>query len=159
MENIIREFLTASIKGKLNYFDFEEAYDEFRPYLEYKLNQHGLLSFDEYVDQMEEFGQDTECLEQFAICTDYINFTAEDVLDAIHKAKYEALRYEFTDMFSELIELSNELEYTTNNTLEQNIILFDKCIHSQHQSGDILEDVDIEAIKEDIEQDFKDGIL
>jgi predicted transcriptional regulator len=161
MENIVKDFLKCSIENKkdsFNNFDFTEFFDEFQYMLKDKLNQHGLLSLNDYIEYQEEMGiynpADLQC---FTITTNYININTNDIYTNILEFQYNKLREEFENYneFQTLKQLYNKvIEWELITDLKKLIFLVDECIHAQHVTGDIL-DIDIEELKEELEQELK----
>lgn len=156
MENMIKDFLRDSIKGNLELYDFEEFFNDFRNTLGYKLSEHGILGFDNFEERQEEL-YDFSGLDQYEIITDYVYFSNEDVKNAILQAQYEVLKDTFEDdsTFQDLKVLYEKLEFTSNLSLEEKTLLFDSCIHAEHITGMILDDINMEDLKEEIEKEFK----
>lgn len=162
MEDIIREFWKCSLKSDFADFDWHEAFGEFEPYLTRKLTEHGLTSFEEFLEDYDDtFGlhvmeSDVMNLHWAIAQNDYVQFSDVDVVRAIMKAKFEAFQDAFSGLHSELVDLGERLEKWTRLNESEKISLFDECIHAQHATGDILEDVDIESLREEAEQEYAD---
>jgi len=156
----IKDFLRASITNDLKNYDFEDFFTDFMPLLERKLAEHGLLEFEDYLNHAEEF-YSFDDLEQYTIKTNYIHFDNQNIKDAILKGQFEALKKVFSKLgtFQDLKVLHSKLLSREKLKLKEKIFLLDECIHAEHVTGAIIEDCNINDLKEDIEQEYKDGIL
>ena len=157
MEETIREFLTASILGKLSEFDFDSAFEEYQMYLLQKLTEHGQTSFDDYVDHADElYYAWEENLGMYAIVTDWVNVSVEDLRLAILKAQWDGLREAFWDdgVYKDLRSLYKRIG-SRGSDIKKLTLLFDEAIHAQHHNGDIIDGVDIDEIKEELDRDYE----
>lgn len=154
----IRNFLVASIEGTMEDFDFDDAFDEIEPVIQSKLAEHGLLSYDEFVETDENvcYCNPTEAVMPFTTDTGYILITADEILDVIRRHRYERFREEFStyDSFKTLADLYRRVQEQSCLDTTEKVLLFDECIHAQHETGDIFDDVDIERIKADIDAEY-----
>jgi iron-sulfur cluster repair protein YtfE (RIC family) len=159
MEDIIREFWDCSLRSDFSDFDWNNAFSEFEPYLTRKLSEHGLLGEDELRQSLEDiYGDlDNSELPSWAMPqTDWVWINQSMVVDWIIKGLHEQLEMAFSSAFSDLVELHDKITSTLPESLPELIQLFDECIHAQHQSGDILDDIDIESLRDDAESDWED---
>ena len=61
MDEIIKEFFRASIDRTLDDFDFEEAFEYMESVIYQKLTEHGLTTFDDYLQSYEDiFGRSSQ---------------------------------------------------------------------------------------------------
>lgn len=159
MEEIIREFLESSIKGTLDEFDFDNAFLEANYYIYNKLAEHGLLGYDEFLEiENDVWGISKDDLEVYATHTNYVHISTEDIFDVIMEYRYKRFRDTFIGLnsFRELLNLHERINEASMSSMSvaEKAILFDECIHAQHETGDIFEDVDIESIKAEIDAKY-----
>ncbi len=163
MEEMIKTFLRCSIKSDFNGFNFEEFFDEFMPILHEVLTRHGLTTFEDYMQWMQDMGDYSDAdLEKYTLETDYVYYGPQQVREAIMKGQFEACKKVFHSTFSDLEELHKKLmRYSTELPLKDKIILFDECIHAQHCNGSVLDNLNesIDDIKEEIDQEYAEGRL
>ena len=154
-EEVIKHFWRCSIKQDFSSFDWEQAFDNLSGEIKRKLAEHGFLGYDEYVENEEGMGMwDKNDLNTFTNSTDYIQITEDDLIEAILKYKYQRFKVTFEDYstFQDLHKLYNEIEAISVDDAEQKdlVILFDKLIHAEHETGLIL-DIDIEELRKEVE--------
>ncbi len=156
-ESIIINFWMHSVSMRMNKFDFETAFRSLREPIERKLSEHGLVSYEDFCDNEEQY-QDFIVLEQFTTKTDYLHIDIEDIKEAVLKCRYDKHIEAFEGMgaFETLKELLDRIDGYHLISLEKKIILFDEIIHAQHETGDIFDDLDIETIREQVEEDIKE---
>lgn len=150
----VKEFFECSLNGTMDEFDFEQAFEEFRPEIELKLSEHGLLGFEDYFQSFNEFHSARD-VEQFAGSTGYIHITADEVLEAIARLHYEKAieAFEGLGSFEELADIIECIDNADLNDTKAMVILFDRIIHAQHETGDIY-DFDPVEIRADVEKEF-----
>jgi hypothetical protein len=162
LENLVIDFYYHSLNNSLDEFDFEEAFDELEPFFYNKLAEHGLLSFNDFVYIIDEIyglnNLEKQIPDELTMVTNYINFDKRKALDAILNAMYEECQHEFGSLGS-LQELSDLYEQLLDRpkSLKEKTILFDSCIHAQHQTGDLIEDLNTESCKEEAEVLYKES--
>lgn len=162
MEEIIRQFWNCSLRSNFEDFDWDEAFDEFEPHLSRKLIEHGLCEYDEFRDYFDEvYGinsmeSDVMGLYWAVTETNYISFSDVDVVEAILQAKFKAFNDAFEGVHSHLTDLRDRINDRRGLSEPKLICLFDECIHAQHESGEILEDVDIESLREEAESEWQE---
>lgn len=159
MEDIIRDFLESSINGTLDEFDFDDAFSNANSYIYNKLAEHGLLDYDEFIQVEEDiWGINRGDLEEYATHTRYISISTEELYEVVMKYRYDRFRKTFIEFgsFRELLDLYERVGDPSvgNMSIAEKAILFDECIHAQHETGDIFEDVDIESIKAEIDAKY-----
>lgn len=155
IDSLVKGFLTLSALNRMSEFKFKKAFEVLLPAIESKLNDHGLLSFEEYVDQADRLGMYSDAdFEKFTISTDYIHIDVSDVKEAIYKCQYEKLGAEFASMFSNISDLRERMIDISDLSMKDIVILFDEIIHAQHQTGFIYEDLDIDSIKSDLDKEL-----
>jgi hypothetical protein len=160
METIILDFWKCSLSNNFENFDWTEAFDTYIPYLERNCIEHGQGSYEDYKENMEELYGDLtlELPDWCKYNTLWGSFDENDAVDALLRAKYEFMR----DNFSSNVHGDNaELLYRAKNhsfvnDLPKLIELFDECIHAQHATGNILEDVDVDELREQAEEEWKE---
>jgi hypothetical protein len=159
MEDIILEFWKCSLKSDFSEFDWDEAFGEYEPFLEQNCTDHGHCDFETFKERMEEYyGDLTADLPSWSL---YQNDTwgwqdPEDVVDAMLKVKQEFLQSNFSADHADNYDLLLKLRDRRGMTEPELIQLFDECIHAQHYNGDILDDVDVEYLRELAEAEYKD---
>lgn len=159
MEDIIRNFLESSINGTLDEFDFDDAFGNANSYIYNKLAEHGLLEYDEFLQVEEDiWGMSRGNLEEYATHTKYISISIDDLYDVVMRYRYERFQKTFGKLnsFRELLDLYERINESPMGMMSvaEKAILFDECIHAQHETGDIFEDVDIESIKAEIDAKY-----
>lgn len=164
MDDIIRDFLRYSIRSDFSEFDWSEAFGTYEYFLKEKLASHGQLDFDEFVECFDNmYGTDSaECdidgLYWATLNSNWVSVTSHDVLMGILKVQYEACRESFANCVHglELKPLYDRLQQWHSIGEPERIQLFDECIHAQHETGMILEDVDIDDIKAEVDEEWKE---
>lgn len=157
MEDIVENFLRSSIEGRMEEFDFDEAFGFVESALHYKLAEHGLLSLEEFIDAEENYlCVNPGILEPYTTKSDYIYISEDELHDALIKYRYEKFRETFVDYgsFQELMRLYNEVKVYTELPLTEKVILFDACIHAEHETGMIF-DIDIDMIKAKLDKEYQ----
>lgn len=159
MEDIIRDFLECSIKKDFSDFDFDDAFYQFGCYLNDKLIEHGFCDeeafIDKYIERMKDFGYEDNAT-YFTLSTNYIYISQDEVLEAIAKLHYKKAIEAFSGLksYKILVELREKL-YNWDSLSECELIqLFDECIHSQHETGSII-DCDIEKMKKELDKKYE----
>lgn len=160
MDEIILEFWRCSLRSDFSEFDWDEAFEEYKPKLHDKLAEHGLLGEDEFRERMEciygSLDDENAILPEWAVVkTDFIWIDESMVNGWIITGLVEMMKNVFAGMFSDLSDLYEKLDNLPDSEPEL-IQLFDECIHAQHQTGDILDDVDIEYLREEAEGEWRD---
>lgn len=158
MEQLITEFYFRSLTTNWKDFDWDDAFELFKPGLQNKLDEHGQGEFEDFRNMQEGFTGNFAHIvpDEFCIYGDYVQFTTEDVADIINKAHFEKFRSTFKNTFSDLKEMLHKMD--TILTLEERIELFDSVIHAQHVTGNIFEDLDTEYLKEEAETMFEEVV-
>lgn len=154
IEEYIIKFYVCSLRNDFSSFDWDAMDEHFLPALQRKLDEHGLGTYEAFVEIQEDciYGEPLPywCTAQ----SDYFSFTEEDAKEAIFTAMYEKAGKAFNHLFDNIEVLVEELQ-SPPGTLRQRIILFDEVIHAQHVTGDIFEGLDTEDLK-DAAQDIYD---
>lgn len=162
-EEIVKHFLRCSAANSWHYFDFESAFDTIKIPIEEKLREHGLATFEEYLEIQYACyrDEDIEMLENmFGLQTDYVYLSGDSIFENIMKLRYETLKNEFNGYseFEDLAEIKEEIEGLDSYLPSLKLIaLFDKCIHAEHVTGQIF-DIDIDSIKDEIDEEIKEGM-
>lgn len=163
MESIVLEFWACSLRNDFSEFDWAQAFCEFEPYLDEKVRSHAQGTFEEYV----EFHEEMYCMSTMECDipdwaqydTSWGCFSDNDAVLALLKAKYDYMHELFVDgPHGELADLRERIQFDARKNLSQPelITLFDECIHAQHCNGDILEDFDVESLRDDAEAAWED---
>lgn len=166
-ETVIKFFLRCSITSEWKYFNFTRAFKCLQWELTDKLNQHAQLSKEEFSNYWGEFHSSSNTsLDEYAYSTDYITLSREDVYEAIENLHYNKTKEVFEPYFEGLLDLhtrlssfilSGRVNYS-EVTLEEKILLFDELIHAQHVTGDLFGDINIDLIKEQVEEELKETV-
>jgi hypothetical protein len=161
MEDIIREFWRCSLRSDFSEFDWDEAFDTFEPYLASCVIAHGLGTFDEYLEYYDDcYGLDAMSCEipDWAVYkTDWGWHDENTAMEAMLKAKYEYMRECFgNNIHGDLADLRDRIGNRRGLGEGELIQLFDECIHAQHATGDILDDVDIEDLRAEAEDEWQE---
>lgn len=160
LESITIDFYYYSLRNELDKFDFEEAFEELEPYFHDKLAEHGLLSYEDFIDNLDNlYGLnylEDIIPEEFTRNNCYVYISKSRVLDTILNLMYDEYKDAFEDMgtFQELNDLYEQLQ-NPPKSLKEKTILFDLCIHAQHETGDIIEVLDTEWCKEEAQELYK----
>jgi len=162
-EELIKHFLRCSTLNDWSNFDFEAAFDTIRTPIKQKLAEHGLLELKDYIEYMEDLvcPGDIEKLESsWGIDNNYVYLSGNEIYEAILKCQYDKMRetFESYDTFKDIKEIYDKIERSYNNSLQENINLFDSCIHAEHVNGNILCDfcdIDIDSLKSDVESELE----
>lgn len=159
-EEVIKAFWTCNIKQDYEGFDFIQAFTNFEGLIYRKLSEHGILEYDDYKECEEELF-DYSCLEQFEQCTDYIQITKEDLIEAITKYKYEKNKDTFAEGYASLSSLKDIYDKIQTAkcgglSRKENVFLFDEVIHAEHETGLIFDDLEIEKLREEFEKGVKE---
>jgi hypothetical protein len=147
------------MKKDFSDFDFDEAFYRFYFFLNHKLVEHGFCNEDEfierYIDMAEQTGDD-EGASFFTIKTYYWHIDKYEVLTAIAAMVYKKAIDAFSHLesFQILDELRDKLDNRSNLEENELILLFDECIHAQHETGSIC-DVDIERLKQELDKKYE----
>lgn len=159
-EDLIIYFWECSENKEFKGFDWVKAFNNLEYPLFEKLAIHGLLEFEDFENAYNEiYTEDSSDLNNYAQVTDYLQITTEEIRKAILKYKYERNRKEFSDYetFIELKKLYDDVlkaqDISNFMELKDFIILFDKVIHAQHETGNIFDSVDIEKLRGSYEND------
>lgn len=162
-EELVKHFLRCSAANSWQYFDFEEAFNNIKIPIEERLSEHGLTSFEEYLEiQLGLYSEkDIEMLENmFGLQTDYVYLSGDSIFENIMMLRYETMKDEFSGYgaFEDLAKIKEEIEGLDSYLPSLKLIaLFDKCIHAEHVTGQIF-DIDIDSLKEEIDEEIKEGM-
>lgn len=162
MDDIILEFWRCSLKNDFSEFDFDEAFDEFHPYLHRNCAGHGLCEFDDYRDYYDDIcGLDIlaqKMPQELLIDNCWWTFDEYDAVEAIIKALYERAKATFSGgIHGDNLKLLRRIEDRRGLTTPELVQLFDECIHAEHANGFILEDVDIDDLRSEAEEEYEDS--
>jgi len=157
-EEVIKSFWEANIKQDYSGFDFIKAFESFENLIYSKVAEHGLLNYEDFEISQEDI-YDYDCLKELEQTTDYIQITHEDLKKAIIEYKYKRNNEEFNKPFysnlQNLKKIYDEIQKVKNNTLtiKEMVFLFDKVIHTEHETGLIFEDYfNLEELREKFER-------
>lgn len=159
MEDIIKNFWLCSLKNDFSDFDWDEAFEEYYPRLYENCNVHGLCeyeSFKEYIEEM--YGDLEETIPEWAVIkTDFTWIGENSAVNALITNMYEQLNSQYSEgVHGDNKELLDKIENRGNMTEPELIQLFDACIHAQHMTGDILEDIDVDDLRKDTEKEYEE---
>jgi len=162
MEDIIKDFFNCSLKNDFSDFDFDYAFEEYVPYLHRNNMEHGLCEFDEYLDNLEELEYlDQVDVSALVVETVWCHIGEAELVEGLAKTQWELLKRQFEQCgtHSELYDLEQRVENRgTNLSTPQLVTLFDECIHAEHCNGFILEDVDLDDLREEVEEERKEHV-
>lgn len=157
IEENIKDFFRASIDRTLDDFDFESAFDTMKDRINAKLAEHGLTTEEDFIS----FYEDCMCVDKselssYTTDTNYIRTSTEELHEVLMHYLFEKSKKTFGSMgaFKELLALVDKLDNAGELSTSEKAILYDEVIHAQHETGDIFEEVDIEAIKEEIDREY-----
>jgi len=163
IDQIILHFWQCSLRNDFSEFDFDEAFDAYEPFLHYNCVEHGQGTFEEYLEStdslygLEHLEKQLNKITELHISNDWYTFSGYDSLRAILKAQYELIKETFSDeVHGENADLLIRIQNRKGLTEPQLISLFDEAIHAQHLNGNILEDCDIEELREQAEKEYKE---
>ena len=163
MEDLILDFWRASLRCDFSEFDFDEAFGTFEPFLAQNVIAHGLGTFEEYLEYHDEFyGLDSmscDVPEWATYKTDWGWHDENTVMEAMLKLKWQFMRDNFeNNVHGDLADLRDRIEHCNRKRLSEPelIQLFDECIHAQHATGDILDDVDVDDLRAEAEREWED---
>ena len=148
-EEYIIEFYLCSLRNDFQGFCWGDMQDHFTPELQRKLDTHGQGAFGAYQEWLDDIYGDMAYLvpPEFTLKSNYTCFTAHNVVEAVQRAQYEALKDTFSDTFSHLQDYIDGMGAVDQLPLAERIELFDNIIHAQHETGDIYGDIDTEELK------------
>ncbi len=164
-EEVVKSFWKANIKQDYSNFSFIKAFESFEGLIYSKVSEHGFLTFKDFQNWEDELGlYDSDNLEQFAQETDYIQITKQELMEVIQKYKYGRMKAKFTtgnySNLEDLKECYEEIQKAKNDELNQKemVLLFDKIIHTEHETGLIFEDYfSLKELREEFEEELKGG--
>ena len=162
MEDIIIEFWLCSLKSDFSDFDWDQAFNTYEPYLAENCIGHGQGTFEEFKNLYDDiYGLDNmECdIPSWAVyCTDWGWFSDIEACEVLLKAKYEFMKNTFeSNIHGYNAKLLERIRNRKNLPEPELISLFDECIHAQHATGSILEDCDVEQLREEAEKKHKEN--
>jgi len=156
IESVVKFFWVCSIEGKMEEFNFDDAFDLVRGEIAIKLNQHGLLDRDDCIENWNE--QDIIDLSTFAdsISNDYITFDSEELQEVMFGYLCDKYKEEFYnyDSFVTLMKIYKKLLKSYELSEREKVLLFDECIHAQHETGAIF-DVDMDDLHAEVDALYK----
>jgi len=156
---IVKEFFEASLYKRLDSFDFDNAFNVLGGFIDQKLAQHGLLSLEEFQEYEEEIMCGTsDALSGYAVETNYIYISTDELHDALMKYKYKKYRDAFEDYgsFKELKRIHDDIQNISGGTIQDMVLLMERIIHAQHETGEVFEDYfNPDDIRADVEREYK----
>jgi len=154
-EELVKHFWLCSIKKDFSSFDFYEAFESLRAPIHNKLAENSQLSYQEYVEQIEEVGyEDKKVLRSFVVENNYYTISEDDLLEAIHKKQYRIMKDALSgySSFEELKEILEAIDSIEDKPEEEKVLLLDRCIHAEHETGTIL-DLNIGELRSEFEKE------
>lgn len=173
VEKTFKAFWVASIERRMDEFDFETAFDMFISRAAEKLNQHGMLTWEDFKDNYDiselmgygDLGHELERLTQ-RYQNNYMWMRDDYLQEALQHAIYDFLHdtYEDYSEFTDMKELHDKVDsvllglkggvYTMPKS--DLAILFDECIHCVHVTGSIWDDIDdIDDLRAEIDEIYE----
>lgn len=161
IEDIIREFWRCSLKSNFEEFDWDQAFETYEPFLADNCIAHAQGTFEEFEEWYDNmYGLNSmECsIPDWAVyVTNWGCFSNVDACRALLRAKYDFMRENFENNVHGDNAILLERLRNRNSLSEPELIqLFDECIHAQHATGEILEDVDVDSLRDEMEEEWKD---
>lgn len=142
MEKLIRKFWECSENGRMDEFDFGSFFSKFQKRAKYKLATHGLLSFEDYLKEMNQYYNLNE-LKNFEYISKHtsLRVTHEDILKAIFKPRYLYFRRRHINrkVYKDILNAYLETKNYRRMEREERVLLADKCIHLEHSSRKIVD--------------------
>ena len=157
-EETIQWFWMCSWFDKWDRFNWSKAFESFKEPFRYKLAEHALLSYDDFREVEEDIWSMTGVdIDQLVVQTNYVTFSRDDVIDGILEKKYQIFQEAFLGMetFETLEGILDDINNHKKLGLQEKIQLFDRIIHAEHESGKIIDDVDIEELRNEFEHDMR----
>jgi hypothetical protein len=158
MEDVVKFFWACSIDRKMDEFNFDEAFELVTGTIAIKLEQHGLLGKEGCIDALSH-AEDRWDFTGVAkhMSGKGIRFTASEMEELVYG--YVCGRYAETfggnGNFPTLTELYNKLLLSHRLSQKEAAMLFDECIHAQHETGFIFE-LDMEALHNEVDAMYGD---
>jgi len=146
--SMIIEFYFYSLKNSFDGFNFNDSFELLKKALEKKLNDHALLTFDDFAkkngynivnDELIKFNFEQEDFTYTELYNFYVN---------------RNLKFKNNPIFWRMKILVKRLSSHRKLSLEEKIILFDDVIHCYHLAGGLFEFVDTEQCKKDAYEMF-----
>lgn len=152
-EDSITCFWANSINRTPEKFDFESNSRHFRGRIRQKLSEHGLRGKEEFIRTMEGiYGERTE-LHQWTQDTPWITITEDELRDVLDEHQWKRNRETFEDhpTFNELEKTFEKTRDIESKETSEKVSAFDSLIHAQHETGQVVQEVDIEELRENFE--------
>lgn len=176
-EEFISAFWIASLKNDFSDFDFEKIFDFTKEVLKPRLNRYGYLSFEEFYNDPESYGNINVIAEEYIDEKDwfrekyseafYNGFFSDELHKEYAKDVYNTINVErslslagLDPEYDKLFKTYKELE-NSPNTLREKIILMDKLVDLQHHRYSIWMDkyyddyLDIEKLRDEFEKKYR----
>lgn len=153
IELTFEHFLRCSLLSSWEYFNWTLAFERPITTIRDKLASHGQLSFEDF----QEYEEGYYCLDDisnYAVSTPYIKICKDELHMALLEYRYNKFKQAFSGYFDNLLDILYKYEKLASLKQFEKIALFDTVIHAQHVTGEVFEDVNIEALKENIEQEY-----
>lgn len=160
-KNLIEEYWNCIILN-VKFTKYETFFNQFIKLLEKKLALHGQLSFEQYVSYVSEY-YDLSQLKKFTYKGKHSNIvvTINDIYHAVFESRYNEFKKKYSnEMYSKLKNLYSDLS-TRTHTPKDNLLLMERCIGAEHNSGNII-GLDIQTLRNEFENLIMDksfGIL
>lgn len=159
MEQIILDFWACSLRSDFSEFDWDEAFYGCDYWLARNCTGHGHCSLEEFRQEYEDiFGDLSLELPDWALYDNniwgYLNPNA--MINAMLKIKQEFLQDLFSSEHADNYQLLLKVRNRHGMSESELISLFDECIHAQHYNGNIMEDVNIDDLRKQAENEWKE---
>jgi len=152
IKNEIKYFWKCSENNWLDTFDFNRFFWEFKLRLQKKLACHGQLSFEEYLSNIKKYYRISD-LKKYIYSGKHSEYkeTFEDILKNLFRKRYLYFRrkYSKNKKYIKLYDLYRSLQ-NQNRTRTDEVLLADRCIHAEHNSGHLF-NLNIEKIRKEYE--------
>lgn len=154
MAYIIKKFWECNIKQDYSEFDFMDSFVYFECILKERLGKYGLLGYDEFISK-KDIGDITNKLFTIRELVSDIGLDGGELLDAVMEYKYKITSKAFSETkeYIKLLKLYNKLLLAKEDKLTTSamVFLFDEIIHSQHESGMVFKDLNIDKLHHEFE--------
>lgn len=152
-EDSVKCFWANSINNTPEKFDFKENSKHFQGRLRSKLSEHGLLGKEEFVERMRGIYGEREELSQWTQDTHWIKIYKDELRDVLNEHQWKKNKETFEDnpTFEELKETYDKSKGMEIKETSEKVSAFDSLIHAQHETGQVVQGVNIEELREEFE--------
>ncbi|MBS3748160.1 MAG: hypothetical protein KGY67_00485 [Candidatus Thermoplasmatota archaeon] len=150
-------FWATNVTRNKDMFDFDYAFEQLESPMEQKLTEHGFLGWERYYEFIESIYGHLNNLENWKIDTPYIYIGEQELQDTVAKHVSNRLyeNYKNYDEFQKIHDIYLKTQHPQDLSDREKTLLFDKMIHLQHVTGNVYDNLDIEALRNEFEQEIK----